>query len=157
WIEQMRMELQPFASRVSFSWLNELTLEEMVNRVAALPQRSAIYFAFILTDATGTAREEDIVFPKIRSVANAPIFSFSDAHFGRGIVGGPLIATQERSRQAARAAIRILHGEAPDEINIPPIGFSTPKFDWREMQRWGIGEDRLPAGSEVHFRELKAW
>jgi signal transduction histidine kinase len=33
----------------------------------------------------------------------------------------------------------------------------TPKFDWRELQRWNISESRLPAGSEVHFREPGLW
>jgi signal transduction histidine kinase len=27
-------------------------------------------------------------------------------------------------------------------------------FDWRELRRWGISEDRLPPGSVIRFREL---
>jgi C4-dicarboxylate-specific signal transduction histidine kinase len=30
-------------------------------------------------------------------------------------------------------------------------------FDWREMQRWGISESRLPPGSEIFFRDPTAW
>ena len=30
-------------------------------------------------------------------------------------------------------------------------------FDWRQMQRWDIGQSRLPPGSEVYFREPTAW
>ena len=30
-------------------------------------------------------------------------------------------------------------------------------FDWRELQRWGIDERRLPAGSTVLFRERTLW
>ena len=30
-------------------------------------------------------------------------------------------------------------------------------FDWRQMQRWGISEDRLPPDSEIRFQELTAW
>jgi len=33
----------------------------------------------------------------------------------------------------------------------------TPKFDWREMQRWGISESQLPAGSEIYFRSPTIW
>jgi C4-dicarboxylate-specific signal transduction histidine kinase len=40
---------------------------------------------------------------------------------------------------------------------MPPVGFATPKFDWREMQRWGISESRLPSGSELYFRDPTAW
>ena len=61
------------------------------------------------------------------------------------------------SRQTAAVAVRILGGEKAGDIKIPPIGFATPKFDWREMQRWGISESRLPPGSEIQFREPTAW
>jgi signal transduction histidine kinase len=40
---------------------------------------------------------------------------------------------------------------------VPPVGMGTPKFDWREMQRWGIPESRLPPGSEIHFRSPAVW
>ena len=30
-------------------------------------------------------------------------------------------------------------------------------FDWRQLQRWGIDEDRLPPGSIIRFRELTLW
>ena len=30
-------------------------------------------------------------------------------------------------------------------------------FDWRQLQRWGIDEDRLPPGSIIRFRELTMW
>jgi signal transduction histidine kinase len=51
----------------------------------------------------------------------------------------------------------ILRGEKPSDIKTPPGGFAAPKYDWRELQRWGISESRLPSGSEIFFRELTAW
>jgi hypothetical protein len=48
WVEQMRVAFQPFANQLSFTWLNELVLEDMLKRAATLPARSAIYFSFIL-------------------------------------------------------------------------------------------------------------
>ena len=32
-----------------------------------------------------------------------------------------------------------------------------PKYDWRELQRWGISESSLPPGSEILFREPAVW
>ena len=61
------------------------------------------------------------------------------------------------ANETAAVAIRILGGEKAGDIKTSPIGFATPKFDWREMQRWGISEDRLPPGSEVLFRPPTAW
>src|SRR5262249_15954685 len=57
-----------------------------------------------------------------------------------------------------RFARRILDGENASDI---PIRNSeeipTPVFDWRQLQRWGISESRLPVGSEVRFRSPTAW
>src|SRR6185295_4451727 len=60
-------------------------------------------------------------------------------------------------RQSARVAVRILRGEPA--TNFPPriIGSPGPQYDWRELQRWNISEDRLPPGSIVQFREPTAW
>jgi C4-dicarboxylate-specific signal transduction histidine kinase len=48
-------------------------------------------------------------------------------------------------------------GEKASDIKIPSVQFSTPKFDWRELQRWGTSESRLPPRSQVLFREPTAW
>jgi signal transduction histidine kinase len=157
WVEQIRNELQPFNDRIVFNWLNDLSLDQMLKRVAALPPRSAIFFGILSVDASGVTHEEAKALRELHAAANAPIFSYGDAFFGDGIVGGPLGSTENVSRQAAGVAVRILGGEAPANIKTAAIGFATPKFDWRELRRWNISESRLPTGSEVHFREPGLW
>ena len=39
----------------------------------------------------------------------------------------------------------------------PPQGHGRPTYDWRELQRWGISEARLPAGSVVRFGKPGVW
>ena len=63
----------------------------------------------------------------------------------------------DSSQQAAAVAVRILGGEKPGEIRAPPVQFASPMFDWREMQRWGVSEGRLPPGSKILFRGPTAW
>ena len=101
--------------------------------------------------------EGDAGLTRLHAVANAPIFSYDDSFFGRELVGGPLLSVLEGGRQTAAVATRILGGEKAGDIKSPPIQFATPKFDWREMQRWGISESRLPPGSEIWFRDPTAW
>lgn len=157
WVQQMQVAFAPFAGRVTFTWLNELLFEEMLYRAAALPPRSAIFFVPMLADVAGVALDEDNAFSMLRAVANAPIFSYYDAQFGSGIVGGPLVSVQDKSSKAASIALRILGRESAGEIAISPIGFSNAKYDWREIRRWGINLEHLPPGSEVHFRPLSMW
>jgi signal transduction histidine kinase/ABC-type uncharacterized transport system substrate-binding protein len=157
WSEQIRAELKPFENRISFTWFNELSFDEMLQRATALPPNTAIFFALLSVDAAGVPHEEGKAMARLRAVTNAPIFSYNDVFLGQGIVGGPLISIASVGQQAASAAVRILNGEAPGGINTPPIKPGKPKFDWREMQRWNISESRLPVGSEIYFRPTGPW
>ena len=53
---------------------------------------------------------------------------------------------------AAAAAIRILNGEKAGDVKVAPTRFKLPRFDWRQMQRFGITDSNLPPGSTVYFR-----
>jgi signal transduction histidine kinase len=157
WLQQLRAEFKPLEGRVSFTWFNELSFEEMLQRAASLPPHTAIFFALLTVDAAGVPHEETKAIARLRAVTNAPIFSYSDVFLGKGIVGGPLISVSSVGRQAAGAAARILAGEVPGDIQTPPIRYTAPRFDGRELQRWNISESQLPAGSEVYFRPPGVW
>jgi signal transduction histidine kinase len=157
WTEQLRIAFHPFEKRVRFTWFNELSFEEMLKRAAALPQSSAIYFALLSVDAAGVPHEAGKALDRLYATANVPVFSESSVFFGRGIVGGPLNSTSALSREAASVSVRILGGETPGSIKAAPIGFSAPRYDWRELQRWNISEDLLLPGSEVDFRVPGIW
>jgi signal transduction histidine kinase len=129
----------------------------MVKRAKSLPPRSAIFYASVRVDATGVPNEQDQVLTKLRETANAPIFSYVDTTFGHGVVGGPVISTEELGRKAADAALRILSGEPAGNIRMPPVRLGVPTYDWRELRRWDISETRLPPGSIVQFRQPTMW
>jgi signal transduction histidine kinase/ABC-type uncharacterized transport system substrate-binding protein len=157
WREEIGKEVQPFANRIEFTWYNHLPFEEILKQAAALSPQSAIFWELMIVDAAGVVHDEGKALARLYAAANAPIFSYTDAFFGREIVGGPHVPVLEYGQQVAKVAVRILEGERPSDIKLSPVGFGTPKFDWRELQRWGISESRLPPGSEIHFREPTAW
>ena len=61
------------------------------------------------------------------------------------------------SRDTADVAVRLLNGAAPKSISVPLQQPGPPTFDWRELQRWGIPESRLPPGSVVRYRAPSLW
>ncbi len=108
-------------------------------------------------DVAGASHEGDKSFARLRAATNAPIFSYIDTYFGKGIVGGPVLQVDDVVQQSANVALRILSGETPGDVKTPPVEFGPPKFDWRELQRWNINENRLPPNSEIHFRPPNMW
>jgi len=157
WTEEFRRAFQPFANQINIEWFNDLTFDKMLDRAASMPPRSAILWVLLSEDAAGVPYSQDQALEKIRKVSAAPIFGLGDYEIGRGIVGGPLLQTQEQGRKAAEVALRILKGENPDSIKTAPLLFGAPIYDWRELQRWKISEARLPPGSIVQFREPSLW
>jgi signal transduction histidine kinase len=157
WMEEIGKAVKPLTNRVSFTWTNNLSFDDLLKNAAALPPRSAIFWELMSVDAAGVVHEGNTALARLHAVSNAPIFSYDESFFGREIVGGPLLAVLDSSRQTAAVAVRILGGEKASDIKIPSVKFSRPKYDWREMQRWGISESRLPLGSEILFREPTAW
>lgn len=157
WLEEMQREAKPFEDRVRFLWLEDKPYENILKQAASLPQGTAIFWHLMNVDVAGVVYEGDSGLKKLHAVANAPIFSYDDGFFGQEIVGGPMHSVSDGSRDAAAVAVRILGGERAGSIKTPPSGYAAPKFDGRQLQRWGIGEHLLPPGSKVFFREPSVW
>jgi signal transduction histidine kinase len=157
WKEQIGIAVEPLRGRVAFTWFNDLSFEEMLKQVSILPPRSAIFFGAMAVDAAGVPQNDGKVLPRLRAASTAPIFGFEDSYFGAGLVGGPMLSISEISRRVVDVAGRILAGETAANIRTPAVGFAAPRFDWRELQRWGIKEASLPAASTVEFRQPTFW
>ena len=157
WADVIARTVKPLDNRISLIWYNDLSFEEILQHAAALPRHSAIFWELMLVDAAGVVHEGNTPLTRLHAVANAPIFSYDDAFYGRELVGRPMHSAVDGSLQTVAVAVRILRGEKAGDIKMPPLGFSTPKYDWREMQRWGISESRLPPGSVIQFRDPTTW
>ena len=157
WLVEMRKLFEPLTSRLEIIYSDDLSLEEILKRVATLPPRSFIVYGQMLVDADGVVHEGKRAIDQLHAAANAPIFSEQDAFFGRGIVGGRMTDISDVSRQTAAVAVRILRGESPGSIKTLPIPAAAPRYDWRELKRWNISESQLPPGSEIFFRVPSLW
>jgi signal transduction histidine kinase len=157
WRERLENEFERFHDRVTFVWSDGLSFPETLRRCASLPEHSAIFYFNFGTDAAGAAYADERVIADLHATANAPMFAAHSVYLGSGIVGGRLVDIDGLSRQTADAAIRILDGTSPSGVKVPPQSPGQPIFDWRELQRWGVAESRLPPGSVVRYRGPSLW
>ena len=157
WAAAFRKEFEPFTNRINFIWLNDLSLDQMLEKTRALPPDSFIFLILLLRDATGVTHNADEALQRIHAVANAPINGIYQHQLGLGIVGGRLYQAELEGIESARIAVRILHGEPASSFPPKILGPLSPRYDWRELKRWKINEKHLPRGSVVSFREPTAW
>ena len=157
WQGVFERELAPLSGRVELRWYNRLSFEDILKDAASLPPHSAIFWHLMSVDAAGVAHEGNTALHRLSSAANAPIFSYLDGFFDGSIVGGSMHSLEKGMAVAAAAAIRILNGEKAGDVKVPPTRFEPPRFDWRQMQRFGISDSHLPPDSTVYFREPTVW
>ena len=157
WKDAIGKQAEPLTNRIKLSWTDELPFEELLKQASALPPHTAIFWELMIIDAAGVVHEGDLPLERLHAVANAPIFSYDESFFGSAIVGGPLLIVADTSRLTATVAVRILNGEKAGDIKVSPVEFSAPRFDWGQMQRWGISEKNLPPGGEILFRDPTVW
>jgi hypothetical protein len=157
WAAAFRKEFEPYANRINFIWLNDLSLDQMLEKTRALPPDSYIFLILLLRDATGVTHNADEALQRIHAVANAPINGIFQHQLGLGIVGGRLYQAELEGIESARTAVRILHGEPVSSFPPKIVGPLFPRYDWRELQRWKIDEKLLPPGSTVLYRTPGLW
>ncbi len=157
WHRELEDQLVRFQDRLTFVWWDDLSFPEILRRSASLPDNSAIFYVTFGSDAAGAAYADERVLADLHAVANAPLFAAHSVYLGAGIVGGSLLSIEDLSLRTADVAVRLLNGAAPKSINVPTPLPRLSIFDWRELQRWGIRESRLPPGSVVRYRAPSLW
>jgi signal transduction histidine kinase len=157
WIGELKREFAPFAGRVNFEWMDDLSLAQMLERVARLPPHSAILYGLLIVDSAGVPHERQDALAKLLAVANAPIFGLYESELGTGVVGGPYSSQRIRGEHMATAALRALGMPTTALPLVDITGPQPPVYDWRQLERWNIDPGRLPPGSEVRYKPPSMW
>jgi signal transduction histidine kinase len=154
WKGSARAQLTRLERPIAITYLDELTIEALERRLAALPARSAVLMGAFQRDAAGRTFTTPEVMPRLSAASAAPIYSLGENVVGLGAVGGHTIGFEAQGRRAAELAVRMLRGERP-----PPAEKDTNvyRFDARQLKRWGLDPRRLPPGSVVLFEEPSLW
>jgi PAS domain S-box-containing protein len=155
--EEARKGSSTFENRVAFTWLTDLSLPELRDQLARLPDHTVVLYLTLFLDAAGNRFTPQEALNQFASASRVPIYGYYDTYLGHGIVGGSFTTFEEIGRKAAQASLRILAGESPQDVARSEIGQSIPMFDWRELRRRKISERRLPPGSVILFREATYW
>ena len=148
--------LAEFDGRFTIHYLDDFSVEELFLKVSQLPEDSAIIFLTVFRDANGQSFVPRNIMSKVSEKANAPMFGVIDTYLGHGLVGGNLLSADYQGKRYAEIAEKMLKGEPL--TNLKFMGKANQMmFDWRQLKRWSIDEERLPAGSIVSYREPSIW
>jgi PAS domain S-box-containing protein len=152
----VRQQLKTYAEHLDISYLTDLAMPALLERLRHLPKHTIVLMTAIGLDAGGTKFTSAETGLLVSAASNAPVFSLADVYLGHGEVGGDVSDLSRQGKTAADLALRTLGGEKPQDI--PRVrGMNTYEFDWKAMQRWGFKESNLPPGSVVFNQSPGFW
>lgn len=156
-VNEAIIEGVPYLGKVEFIALTDMTFPALLAKLETIQDNSAIIYQALQLDAAGKVFVPAQAAIEIAHAARVPVYGMLDTYMGSGITGGFLIHHEGLGQKAANIARQWLQtGLAPDtRVKSEPIG--SYRFDGRQLKRWGIREDSLPAGSKIEFKAFSIW
>jgi len=130
-----------------------LSLEELKNKLAAVPPHSVVYFSDFFQDRNNVTYLPGAVMEQLSPVSAAPIYVHGDQYLGHGAVGGMVDSGLLQGEAAGTMAIRVLHGGTVSSIPVYKEGMNRYMFDSNQLKRWNIPGSSLPEGSIIINQE----
>ena len=152
-----RAQLGSLKSPLAFTYLTGVSTAELERTLATLPEHAIVYYVMFYQDGDGVNVTPLDYLSRLTAISNRPVYSWTDSTLDHGVVGGGLMSLEGQIGAAAALARRVLRGESADAIPVEELDLQTNQVDWRQMQRWGLSDARVPAGTVVRFREPSRW
>ncbi|RXJ86063.1 ABC transporter substrate binding protein [Arcobacter sp. CECT 8985] len=122
-------------------------LKKIKKDIQNLPKNSAVLFGSLFRDKFG----KYVPYYDVNDVLNSskvPLFSISDSHFGRGVIGGYLLRGYDLGVASAKQVIRILQTNKKMKKN-PIVVPSQWAFDYKIIKKYNININKIPKNSIV--------
>jgi len=158
WTAELRDSLRPYESHLTITYLSDLPMDDILERLRTLPKHTIVLFTSIFFyDGAGHYFLPEEALNLICQASNAPVYGADATYLGSGIVGGHMYDVTPVGNEAGRMGARILAGESPAAIPIRTLDPNYDMFDARQLNHWRISQARLPAGSVVEFGQPSFW
>lgn len=146
-----------YSDKVKIVLLNKLPYEDMLKVIKNAEDNSAILYIQWFSDVNGKCFIPAEVVKAICQEAKVPVYGISMQYMGSGVIGG-YVGNQESVGEAAGSVVlEILKGNKPANNEVIRAASRIYTFDWRQLKRWGIDENKLPQGSIIQYREKSVW
>ncbi len=129
--------------------LSQYSFEEYFHKLSRMEDTTKIISFPIFKDKTGAMLSPQQAMKQLIENASQPIYGLWSWMMGKGIFGGLMVSCHEQGAVAAKMALEILNGKPIEELPVIDKSSNQYMFDYQLMQRFGIDEQSLPAGSQV--------
>ena len=153
WLATARADLKGVAENYETTYVEDLTIDEFVDRAAHFPPDSIVLALTIFKDRTGRNFIPREALKQIAATASAPIYGPYPTYIDYGIVGGNMVTFDSLGTAVADLAVDAIAGKPIVNADAP----QTYIADARQLKRWGLSERDLPPGTVQWFTKKTVW
>lgn len=153
WLDSARVSLADAAKDYQTTYLENLSIDEFMERASRFPADSIVLFLTIFADSTGRNFLPKDAAGLVAAKASAPVYGPYNTYIGQGVVGGNTATFESMGNAVADLALDTLAGKPIANVEVPHTFFA----DTRQLKRWGLSESALPAGTKLSFRQPDIW
>lgn len=157
----IKEKLDSFKNRIDYKLYLDGNISQIYKDFKTLPKNSAVWFGNLYLNEN----EKYIPFLKVNKLLNSspvPVFSMTDYHLGKGVIGGHLLRGYYVGYEAGKRAVEIMQGKKVDYTK-PILAHTQYVYDYKVMEKYGLNTNLVPAGSifinepETFFEKYKVW
>ncbi|TCM72199.1 HAMP domain-containing sensor histidine kinase [Rhizobium sp. BK068] len=153
WLSTAHADLDEFSKSYETTYLEDLTIEEFVERASHVPSDSIILALTVFKDRAGRNFIPREAIKLIAATASAPVYGPYQTYIDHGIVGGNTVTFDALGRTVGNLVVDVIAGRPVSDIQAPQINI----VDSRQLRRWGLAEGNLPPGTVQMHKEKSLW
>ena len=153
WLDAAKEDLAGAAKSYETTYLTDLTIEQFVKRAADLSPDTILLILTVFKDSSGRNFVPREAARQIANASTAPAYGPYSTYIGHGIVGTSTFTFEAMGAKVADLALDALADKTISDLTVP----QTYLADARQLVRWGLPEERLPAGTVMSFKEKTLW
>ncbi|MBB3410348.1 signal transduction histidine kinase [Rhizobium sp. BK316] len=153
WLATARADLDEFSKSYETTYLENLTIEEFIERAAHVPSDSIILALTVFKDRAGRNFIPREAIRQIAATASAPVYGPYQTYIDHGVVGGNTVTFDTLGQTVGNLVIDVIAGRPVSDVQAP----QTNIVDARQLRRWGLAEGNLPPGTVKMYRAKSLW
>ncbi|HEY5974650.1 MAG TPA: ATP-binding protein [Geobacteraceae bacterium] len=151
---ETQTQLAELGDRIRIRYMADLTTDQMLAELKVLPKDALVLALSYSRDREGRVFDHTQIAKLLSDASPVPVYGTHQERLGFGIVGGSLLSGKLHGARAGELALKVLGGQAADSLPVETRSSARFKFDYRQLERYGIPLDLLPAGSTVINRPV---
>ena len=158
WEALLRRELPRFSGHLNtIEFVAGLPTADVRTRVNGLGKDAIIFTPGYFQDGAGQTFAPREVAKIIATAAPVPVYGPYNTFIGSGVVGGRAPTLLAMGQTAGGIVNQLLAEPHAAPSNLPEVMPTTLSVDWREVERWGIDEQDIPADAVIQFKAPSFW